>query len=210
MLIYIHNEISISQRPDGYINLTQMAAAIGKHLDNWLRSQETIDLLEAFSTQQISISNPQKFGALEMQPPVITKRSRHGSYTWAHPLIAIQFAQHCSPIFALQVSQWVIDFMSGKSPNQPQIGHPKQQRSRARSLILKALNNHLATSQSPPTQAYRQFVDQYNQKQIALPDWVYTARPHLSRASLYNWQNLVKSKGHSALIDNYKGKVSKA
>jgi len=204
MLIHTHNAISISQRPDGYINLTKMAASTGKRIDNWLRSQDTKDLLAEFENQQAF--NSLKLRELEIQPALIVKEGRKDGGTWAHPLIAIQFAQHCSPIFALQVSQWVIDFMTGKPTSQPQLSHAKQQRFRAKILILKALTNHLSTSKLSHTKAYRQFIAQYNQQQIQLPDWVYTTKPHISWATLHNWQNLLKAKGKPALIDKHKGK----
>lgn len=36
--------------------------------------------------------------------------------TWVHPQVAINLAQWLSAKFAVQVSQWVFDWMSGKSP----------------------------------------------------------------------------------------------
>ena len=98
---------NIEQRvADGYINLNQMAKATGRRIDNWSRLQETTSLLREFS------SDPQ-YSGLE---PIITVEGRSGG-TWAHPDIAIQFAQWCNPAFALQVSRWVRDWMTtGRNP----------------------------------------------------------------------------------------------
>ena len=101
------NRSKIEQRvADGYINLNQMAKATDKRIDNWSRLQETTSLLREFSADS-------QYSGLE---PVITIEGRGGG-TWAHPDIAIQFAQWCNPAFALQVSRWVREWMTtGRSP----------------------------------------------------------------------------------------------
>lgn len=112
------NSADIEQRvADGYINLNQMAKATGKRIDNWLRLQSTKELIAEFDSQIASSD-------LRKQSPValITvtsgiKGQRGGGGTWAHPDIAVQFAQWCSPAFALQVSRWVREWMtSGRGP----------------------------------------------------------------------------------------------
>lgn len=101
------NEIAVQQRiADGYINLNQMASAADKRIDNWLRLQETTSLLREFTESN-------EYAGVE---PLITQQGRGGS-TWAHPDLAIQFAQWCSPAFALQVSRWVRRWMTtGQNP----------------------------------------------------------------------------------------------
>lgn len=97
---------------DGYINLNQMSEAAGKRIDNWTRLQETQDLIAEFELQQNS--NPSDLR--DLKPALITLRGQGGG-TWAHPDIAIQFAQWCSPVFALQVSRWVRQWMTtGQNP----------------------------------------------------------------------------------------------
>ena len=97
---------------DGYINLNQMADATGKRVDNWLRLQETRELIAEFDIQQRS--NPSDLR--DLIPAIEAKRGQGGG-TWAHPHIAIQFAQWCSPAFALQVSRWVTEWMTtGRNP----------------------------------------------------------------------------------------------
>lgn len=106
---------AIDQRvADGYINLNQMANAAGKRIGNWLRLQETQNLIAEFNLQQETVySDPSK-----RSPALVTIRGGiEGGGTWAHPDIAIQFAQWCSPAFALQVSRWVREWMTtGRNP----------------------------------------------------------------------------------------------
>ena len=103
---------------DGYISLNQMAEANGKRIDNWMRLKETVLLLREFENQQIAPSDPRE----QSKPALITmtsgvKGKRGGGGTWAHPDIAIQFAQWCNPAFALQVSRWVREWMTtGRNP----------------------------------------------------------------------------------------------
>lgn len=110
------NSADIEQRiADGYINLNQMAKATGKRIDNWTRLQSTKELIAEFD-RQITSSDLR-----EQLPALITVTSgiagqRGGGGTWAHPDIAVQFAQWCSPTFALLVSRWVREWMtSGRS-----------------------------------------------------------------------------------------------
>lgn len=109
------NRSKIQQRiADGYINLNQMADATGKRIDNWTRLQETKDLIAEFERQQSDPSDVR-----DRSEALITLKggTGGGGGTWAHPDIAIQFAQWCNPAFALQVSRWVREWMTtGKSP----------------------------------------------------------------------------------------------
>ncbi|MEX0271175.1 KilA-N domain-containing protein [Leptolyngbyaceae cyanobacterium UHCC 1019] len=118
MSIIIHqvNSASIQQRPqDGYINLNQMAKAAGKRVDNWLKTKETKDLIAEFEAQQSKL--PLIGGSLDSA--LLTVEGKGGG-TWAHPFISIQFAQWCSPAFALQVSRWVFDWANAsKQPVTP-------------------------------------------------------------------------------------------
>jgi hypothetical protein len=108
------NKIEIHQKvEDGYINLNQMADATSKRIDNWLRLQETKELIAEFDKQNIASSDLRK----QSKQAIITvtsgvKGQRGGGGTWAHPDIALQFAQWCSPSFALQVSRWVREWMT--------------------------------------------------------------------------------------------------
>jgi hypothetical protein len=119
MKIIIHqaNGLNIGQRiEDGYINLTQMAKAYKKRVDNWLRLKDTEDLLIQFERQEKLNTSDLR----SLKPPLIIKRGKHNGGTWGHPDIAIQFAQWLDKGFALQVSRWIREWMTtGKNPIQP-------------------------------------------------------------------------------------------
>lgn len=83
-------------RSDAYVALNDIAKPFGKRVDNWMRLQSTTSLLREFSQDPCYNGNP----------PIKTKEGRGGG-TFAHPDIAIQFAQWCSPGFALWVSRQI-------------------------------------------------------------------------------------------------------
>ena len=83
-------------RSDAYVDLNDIAKPFGKRVDNWIRLQSTTSLLREFSQDPCYNGNP----------PIKTKEGRGGG-TFAHPDIAIQFAQWCSPGFALWVSRQI-------------------------------------------------------------------------------------------------------
>lgn len=109
-IIRVFNNHQINQRlEDGYINLNEMANSCNKRVDNWFRLQSTKDLLETFALQNDNG---------RIQPLIALKGgSGGGGGSYAHPDIAIQFAQWCSPTFALQVSRWVREWLTtGQNP----------------------------------------------------------------------------------------------
>jgi hypothetical protein len=96
----------VSQRhKDGFINATAMCRAAGRAWADYNRLGATKAFLEALAAdmgipiskliQQVAGGTPQLQG------------------TWVHPQIAIHLAQWCSPAFAVQVSRWVFEWMSG-------------------------------------------------------------------------------------------------
>ena len=117
MIIHEANGLQIGQRRlDGYINLTQMAKAYGKRVDNWLRLKDTKNLLKEFEYQE-KLNNSD---VSDLKPALIVKRGKHEGGTWGHPDIAIQFAQWLNKKFALQVSRWVREWMTtGQNPIPP-------------------------------------------------------------------------------------------
>ncbi len=92
-------------RKGAYVNLSDIAKPFGKRIDNWTRLKTTQDLFAAFR------SDP----AYEGLKPIETRYLRSegtgqfgsGGGLYAHPHIAIQFAQWCSPGFALWVSRQI-------------------------------------------------------------------------------------------------------
>jgi KilA-N domain len=115
LIQHLYQGIAIDQRDsDGYINLNQMADATSRRIDKWLENQSTKDLIAEFEAQTTLNSG-------EFMPALLTIEGRVGG-TWAHPDIAIVFAQWCNPHFALTVSRWVREWLLiGKRPDQWQL-----------------------------------------------------------------------------------------
>lgn len=100
----------IEQRlSDGYINATNLCKASGKKLNHYLENQSTKDFLTELSTDAgipaSALIQIVRGGVPEFQG------------TWVHPQVAIHLAQWASPKFAVMVSKWVFEWMSGNIPN---------------------------------------------------------------------------------------------
>jgi len=112
-LISHHVADSIIQQraEDGYINATDLCNAAGKRWYNYLRNETTGHFLRALSAKtQISV--------LLLNQQVTSPQGTHS--TWVHPKVAIHLAQWLSADFAVQVSEWIYDWMSGASrPKEP-------------------------------------------------------------------------------------------
>lgn len=104
------NDVAINQRlVDGYINATSLCQASGKNFYDYRRIKSTTDFIEELSFETgIPVSN-------------LIQSIRGGDTrfqgTWVHPQVAIHLAQWASPRFAVFVSKWVFEWMSGKIPN---------------------------------------------------------------------------------------------
>jgi hypothetical protein len=87
-----------------YICLTEMASFFpGKHIDDWLRGK---GVKEFISIAEQSAQIPQNCG--------IKTRRGNGGGTWAHHLIAFDFAMWLSPEFKIKVYQEYIDGTQNK------------------------------------------------------------------------------------------------
>ena len=100
-------ESIVDQRAsDGYINATAMCKAAGKQFNEYTSRTSTKEFLDELSPETgIPVSGliqVLKGGTPELQ----------GS--WVHPQVAIHLAQWVSAKFAVQVSKWVFDWISGK------------------------------------------------------------------------------------------------
>jgi hypothetical protein len=87
---------------DGYINITNLCKAGGKHFKNWNQNDKTKRFLEVLSS-------------MAGIPTVDLLKQEHGGngerHTWAHPQVAINIAQWISPEFDVLVSKWVYEIM---------------------------------------------------------------------------------------------------
>lgn len=92
----------IEQRDgDGYMDATAMCKATGKKWAQYWRNQDTQDFVKALS---------QKVGKT-IESLLEVQTGRHGG-TYVHPKLAMHLAQWCSPVFAVEVSGWVLDLLT--------------------------------------------------------------------------------------------------
>ncbi len=121
------NGVTVEQKIDnGFINGTAMCVAHGKRIKAWFSNQSTIDLLKALAKdlgiepkgQDSALSSVVRVSAAYPQFVIVKRGSpENGGGTWLHPDLALQLAQWCSPLFAIQVSRWVREWMTtGQNP----------------------------------------------------------------------------------------------
>jgi len=92
---------------DGYINATAMCKAAGKEWSNYRQNAATAEFLQAL---QGSLGIPRDL----LVRSVLTGPNEYRG-TWVHPQVAINLAQWVSGEFAVQVSAWVFEWLSGRS-----------------------------------------------------------------------------------------------
>ena len=124
----VNGVIVEQKRADGFINATAMAVAHGKDVENWLKTDETFELVAALARRLNIKSNSSKKRnsdstrvSATYPTLVIVKRGSPelGGGTWIHPKLAISLAQKCNPDFALLVSDWIEEWLTtGKNPIQ--------------------------------------------------------------------------------------------
>ena len=112
----VNGAVLWQRESDGYWNATAMATAVGKLLNDYIRLGRTKAFLEVLSSDTgIPVS-----GLLLVGKGGIP--SQQGS--WAHPRVAVNLAQWCSPVFEVKVSGWVHELLTrGKvelKPTAPQ------------------------------------------------------------------------------------------
>ena len=98
---------------DGYFNATAMCAASQKLIADYLRLSTTKAFLH-----ELSVDMGIPISALVQS---VRGGNRHLQGTWVHPQVAINLAQWLSPKFAVLVSKWVFEWMSGniRQPSLP-------------------------------------------------------------------------------------------
>lgn len=94
---------------DGYINATAMCRAAGKEWANYHQNGTTKEFLKALQGSLGIPRNP-------IVQSIVTGANEHRG-TWVHPQVAIHLAQWLSADFAVLVSEWVFQWLTGKSPN---------------------------------------------------------------------------------------------
>lgn len=97
----------IQQRAaDGYINATAMCRAAGKEWSNYRKNETSEAYIEELEGSLRIRRN------LLIQSIVTGGNDQRG--TWVHPRVALHLAQWLSPAFAVKVTEWVFDWMSGR------------------------------------------------------------------------------------------------
>jgi hypothetical protein len=104
------DENIIQQRVmDGYINATALCKASNKSFADYSRLKNTEEFLNELSSDMgipmSALIQQVRGGKPELQG------------TWVHPQVAINLAQWASAKFAVLVSKWVFEWMSGNVPN---------------------------------------------------------------------------------------------
>jgi DNA gyrase/topoisomerase IV subunit A len=92
------------RQSDRYVCITDMAKACGKLYGNWRKLQQAQRYLEALS-RSILIG-------IDQLIQVIDTGLNETRGTWAHPKVALRFAQWCSPEFAVQVDIWIDELLT--------------------------------------------------------------------------------------------------
>lgn len=93
---------------DGYMNATAMCKAAGRLLNDYTRNRSTQEFLAALAgSTGIPVD-------LLVRTTVTGPNEYRG--TWVHPQVAINLAQWLSAEFAVMVSEWIFEWLTGKSP----------------------------------------------------------------------------------------------
>jgi hypothetical protein len=114
-LTLIHREMNnsvIDQRTsDGYINATALCQAANREWAHYASNKQTKDFLAELASDI----------GIPMSSLVQSVRGGSGPQgTWVHPQVAIHLAQWLSAKFAVRVSKWVHEWLSGKgAPKAP-------------------------------------------------------------------------------------------
>jgi KilA-N domain len=109
----VEQSVVQQRKSDGYINATALCNAAGRRWYNFHRTESTGHFLRALEAKtQIRV-----LGGLIQE---VREGTADGvPSTWVHPQVAVYLAQWLSAEFAVQVSEWVHQWLSGGGPRQP-------------------------------------------------------------------------------------------
>lgn len=123
----IFNSNLIEQRTlDGFINGTAMSRANGKNISDWLALESTFELVSALASrlglvikfiEDLSPTSIKTRVSAAYPMLVVSKMGspENGGGTWIHPKLATSLGMWCNPQFALQVADWVEEWLTSKS-----------------------------------------------------------------------------------------------
>lgn len=98
-------ELIHQRAADGYVNATAMCKAAGKRINDYGRLATTSEFLQELSAVT-------GIPATDLMVSIQGGRPEFQG-TWVHPDVAINLAQWCSPKFAVAVSQWIREWITG-------------------------------------------------------------------------------------------------
>lgn len=101
----VNNSLIEQRAGDGYINATQLCSAAKKFWNAYNAQEATRDFMKTLATKM-------NIGVAELVYEELKENSSKN--VWVHPKVAIHLAQWLSAEFAVQVSEWIIDWLSGK------------------------------------------------------------------------------------------------
>jgi hypothetical protein len=110
----VKNAIVDQRASDGYINATALCKAAGKEWAHYAANKTTKDFLAELSADL----------GIPMSELIQSVKGGNGPQgTWVHPQVSIHLAQWLSAKFAVMVTKWVHDWMSGKNHAPAQLPH---------------------------------------------------------------------------------------
>ena len=120
---FVHQRAS-----DGYVNATDLCAAAKKRWHNYVREETTGNFLRALG---------KKLGVAPKDLTPASLKQGEPDSVWVHPKVAVHLAQWLSADFAVLVSEWVYDWLSGsKSRNAELPYHLKRHMTNAAKIPL--------------------------------------------------------------------------
>lgn len=101
----VNSDVIEQRASDGYINASQLCSVAGKHWFHYFREETSGHFRRALAS---------KTGIAEqLLIQQIASSSKGQQATWVHPQIALHLAQWLSADFAVQVTEWIQEWMSG-------------------------------------------------------------------------------------------------
>lgn len=110
--------ISIAIDTNGYVNVTQLANLSKTRLDHWIISDHGNSVLNEFLSPAFQ-SNFIKRKKEELIKPYYNLKG-NSQYTFMHPMMSMQFIQHCYPKYQLVLPYLILElqtFMEKLSQN---------------------------------------------------------------------------------------------
>lgn len=110
----VNNTVIEQRTSDGYINATQLCKVANRPLHQYRMSEETGHFLRALAAKMgLSVPNLIQEGA----------KDSGNLDVWVHPKVSVHLAQWLSADFAVQVSEWVYDWLSDTGSARRPGGH---------------------------------------------------------------------------------------